>query len=267
MNLHITDQIGRDILISKQPRRIISCVPSQTELLFDLGAEESVAGITKFCVHPAKALQTKTMVGGTKNLHLEKIASLEPDFILANKEENDRDSIEWLAARFPTYVSDVRTLEQAIIMIHQVGAICGRNEQSSRICDAIRDRFALISTPVNRPKAAYIIWQKPFMTVNADTFIHDLLHRLGLENIFAQRANSRYPVINAEEIIQANPQFIFLSSEPFPFQQSHLAFFKELLPSAQVLLVDGEMFSWYGSRLQYFNTNFLDDSISLRNIL
>jgi ABC-type Fe3+-hydroxamate transport system substrate-binding protein len=267
MNLHITDQIGRDILISKQPRRVISCVPSQTELLFDLGAEESVAGITKFCIHPGKALQTKTMVGGTKNLHLEKIASLEPDFILANKEENDRDSIEWLAARFPTYVSDVRTLDHALIMIHQVGAICGRSEEAVGICDAINERFAYIKEPVHRLRVAYIIWQKPWMTINADTFIHDLLHRIGFDNVFAQRADSRYPVINAEEIIQANPQFIFLSSEPFPFQQSHIALFKELLPSAQVLLVDGEMFSWYGSRLQYFNTNFLDDSISLRNNL
>ena len=121
--LVFTDQTGRSLDVASYPQKIISCVPSQTELLADLGMDNRVVGITKFCVHPTEWRKEKTIIGGTKNLNLEKIARLSPDFILANKEENDQSQIEWLASRFPTYVSDIRNLNEAIEMIQEVGRI------------------------------------------------------------------------------------------------------------------------------------------------
>jgi ABC-type Fe3+-hydroxamate transport system substrate-binding protein len=256
MQLQITDQTAQPIYSSEPPRRIISCVPSQTELLFDLGLEDAIVGITKFCVHPAMAKLTKTIVGGTKNLHLEKIAALEPDFILANKEENDRDSIEWLASRFPTYVSDVKTLDDALNMILDVGKITNTCERAIELSDAIMARFRGIAKPPVRFTAAYIIWQDPWMTVNHDTFIHDILNRLGFNNVFAQRSESRYPIITATDLEEANPDYVFLSSEPYPFAERHVGEIQMQFPRACIILVDGEMFSWYGSRLLLFNTSF-----------
>jgi ABC-type Fe3+-hydroxamate transport system substrate-binding protein len=254
--LQITDQTGRNIAFDQPPRRIISSVPSQTELLFDLGLEESIAGITKFCVHPATARETKTIVGGTKNLHLEKIAALHPDFVFANKEENDRASIEWLANRFPTYISDVKTLDDAVHMILDAGTITHKREGAIVLSNAILARFKEIIEPPVRPTVAYIIWRDPWMTVNHDTFIHDMLTRLGFVNVFAEREDSRYPVLSDAELEEANPDFLFLSSEPYPFGDRHLSEIQKQFPRAKPYIVDGEMFSWYGSRLLQFNTSF-----------
>jgi ABC-type Fe3+-hydroxamate transport system substrate-binding protein len=265
LNFRITDQIGRELALHLPPRRIVSCVPSQTELLYDLGLHNSIVGVTKFCIHPLIARQNKAVVGGTKNLQLEKIAAQNPDFVLANKEENDKTSIEWLAARFPTYVSDVRSLKQALKMIRDVGEICDSSIQAAQICSIINDRFSNIPAPTKRTKVAYIIWQNPWMTINSDTFIHDMLHRIGCDNVFSSLVDSRYPTISTEQIRQANPHFIFLSSEPFPFQKKHLIQFNELFPNSQTLLVDGEMFSWYGSRLQHFNTHFMAGKLVSRD--
>jgi ABC-type Fe3+-hydroxamate transport system substrate-binding protein len=256
MYLRIRDQTGRHLSFPEQPRRIVSCVPSQTELLFDLGLEQSIVGVTKFCIHPPVARETKNIIGGTKNLNPEKIARLSPDFILANKEENDQQSIEWLASRFPTYISDVRTLDHAITMIQDVGHICGRREHASALSTAIINQFHGMPTQAVRASAAYIIWQNPWMTINEDTFIHDMLDRLGFHNAFAKRSDSRYPVITLDDLRIANPDFIFLSSEPFPFQQKHIIELKHLMPDTAISIVDGEMFSWYGSRLKQFNRDF-----------
>lgn len=256
MNLRIQDQTGRHLSLTAEPQRIVSCVPSQTELLFDLGLGQSIVGVTKFCIHPTVARETKTIIGGTKNLNPEKVARLSPDFVLANKEENDQQSIEWLAARFPTYISDVRTLDHAITMIQDVGNICGRREHASALSTDIINQFRGIPKQAVRASAAYIIWQNPWMTINEDTFIHDMLDRLGFLNAFAKRNDSRYPVINLDDLRSANPDFIFLSSEPFPFKHKHIIELKRLMPDTAISIVDGEMFSWYGSRLKQFNRDF-----------
>ncbi len=167
----MTDQCQRTLVLSSIPQRIVSLVPSQTELLHTLGLDERVVGITRFCTHPDVWYRSKTRVGGTKDFDLEKIRSLNPDLILANKEENDREKIEQLATEFPVWISDVRTIGQAIQMILEVGKMTGQQAESEHIAMQIGTRFKLVSgqKPI---RAAYLIWNKPLMTVGHDTFIH-----------------------------------------------------------------------------------------------
>lgn len=255
----LIDPTGREISLTTKPRSIVSCVPSQSELLFDLGLEDCITGITKFCVRPAHALSKKQIIGGTKNLRLEKIAQLEPDLIVANKEENERHQIEWLANRFPTYTSDVRTLDHAYTMISELGELTGSMENAMRITENIQVRLAPLMRQNTSSSVAYIIWKNPLMTVNSDTFINDLLSRIGLVNVFAGRIDSRYPVISEHDLLTSRPDFIFLSSEPYPFKSEHQRSMAIQFPHSKVMLVDGEMFSWYGSRLLAFDVNFIQE--------
>lgn len=244
--------MNRSLKLDTPVRRIISLVPSQTELLFDLGLEEEVLGITRFCIHPEKWFKSKTRIGGTKNLNLEKIAALQPDLIIGNKEENDQQQIEWLMERFPVWMSDIEILPQALDMIARIGEITGKDAKAASLSQNIRDSFNLLKA--GQPEAVgsclYLIWNQPMMLAGANTFIHDMLHRAGFNNLAAAPGlKGRYPEISEEEIRKSKPQFIFLSSEPFPFGEKHKTAFQEKFPDSHVLLVDGEMFSWYGSRL------------------
>ncbi len=257
--LVFTDQTQRSIHVAINPQRIVSCVPSQTELLADLGLENRVVGITKFCVHPPTWRKRKTIVGGTKNLNLEKIARMRPDFILANKEENDQSQIEWLASRFPTYVSDVRNMNQAIEMIEAVGEITSSIRESKQIVNAIESVFKSTESLERKPTACYLIWKNPWMTINQDTFIHDMLCRQGFTNVFADRHDSRYPVLKEDELQVADPEILFLSSEPYPFKALHIKELQQLLPRTRIYLLNGESLSWYGSRLCRFDRKFFDE--------
>ncbi|GAA4750683.1 helical backbone metal receptor [Flavisolibacter ginsenosidimutans] len=241
--------------MEQKPQRIVSLVPSQTELLFHLGLREEVVGITKFCVHPQEWFRTKTRIGGTKTLNFEKIKSLQPDLILANKEENTQEQVEELAKHFPVWVSDVNTLEDALYMISAVGEITGRKEKATTLIEQIQTGFTSLQTQDVKRKMAYLIWKEPYMTVGGDTFIHDLLTRAGFENIFQNK--NRYPVIGVEELLIASCQLLILSSEPYPFRQKHIEELQKQLPNTKIILADGEMFSWYGSRLLHAPAYFL----------
>lgn len=241
------DQLGRTIEITQPPRRIISLVPSQTELLFDLGLDEEVVGITKFCVHPGHWFKTKTRVGGTKQLHLEKIKELQPGLIIANKEENVREQIEELAKDFPVWISDINNLEDALEMIASIGEITNKKNQATEITNQIEERFLQLQTTNHKLQTCYLIWKDPYMTIGGDTFINDMLRRCGLHNIFEDQ--KRYPEISIEQLQTTNCQLLLLSSEPYPFSQKHIDELQPLLPHTKIILVDGEMFSWYGSRL------------------
>jgi ABC-type Fe3+-hydroxamate transport system substrate-binding protein len=241
----VIDQVGRKVKIPNQPQRIVSLVPSQTELLCDLGLDERVAGITKFCVHPTEWFRTKTRIGGTKQLNFESISALNPDLIIANKEENNKGDIERLAKDFPVWVSDINNLDSALEMIQMVGEITGTD--ASVLAEEIRVDFDKIQPIWPTQKTLYLIWKNPFMAAGSDTFIHDLMNRCGFENVANQ---ARYPELSEEEIIKLNPELVLLSSEPFPFKAKHIQELQELLPKARIKLVDGEMFSWYGSRLK-----------------
>jgi ABC-type Fe3+-hydroxamate transport system substrate-binding protein len=246
------DQTGRDVQIPQIPTRIVSVVPSQTELLFDLGLNERIVGITKFCVHPQKLVSAKMKIGGTKNLDFEKIRALNPDLIIANKEENKRSEVELLMKEFPVWISDIKTLDDALGMIQSVGELTGKAEEAKQISKTISDRFTNLqglTSNVQPIPAAYLIWHKPIMTVGSDTFISSMMEWCGFKNVFGER--KRYPEIKESELANAAPQVILLSSEPFPFRQKHVDYYQGICPGAKILLVDGQMFSWYGSRLQH----------------
>ena len=235
------------------PQRIISLVPSQTELLFDLGLDTEIVGITKFCIHPADKVWSRAIVGGTKTLHPDRIHALQPDLIIANKEENTRDQIEALQHRYPVHVTDVTTLPDALAMIREVGQLVGRAAQARDIAQQIEHSLTADSTfsvaPDHSPalSAAYFIWRKPYMVAAGETFIDTMLSAAGFRNAFADQ--TRYPEITPDALQGAKPDLVFLSSEPYPFKAEHIAEIRAICPSARVIIVDGEVFSWYGSRL------------------
>lgn len=241
------DQIGRKVFIDQAPQRIVSLVPSQTELLFHLGLDERVVGITKFCIHPEIWFRTKKRVGGTKTVHPEIVDSLKPDLIIANKEENTKEQIDLLQEKYPLWVSDICRLEDSLDMIERIGEITGTISEAVEIKKAIENEFKELNPIKHRPGVAYMIWKEPYMVAGGDSFIHDMLTRCGFDNVFAK--SRRYPEISLEDLQSACPQFVFLSSEPYPFGQKHIDELQDHLPSANIVLVDGEMFSWYGSRL------------------
>ncbi|GAB3580091.1 TroA family protein [Hymenobacter daeguensis] len=257
--LTVTDQMGRRVTVPFPPQRIVSLVPSQTELLFDLGVGKKVVGVTKFCIHPTEARANAAVIGGTKNFDFEKIASLTPDLIIGNKEENYQAGIEKLAADYPVWLSDISSLAEALDMIRRVGFISGAKEKAELIAAEIEASFAALAAAASNEPAeavAYFIWRKPYMVAATGTFIDNMLRRVGFANAFASQ--QRYPEITAEQLAAAAPRRILLSSEPYPFAEKHIADFKAICPAAKIEIVDGELFSWYGSRLRkssaYFNS-------------
>jgi ABC-type Fe3+-hydroxamate transport system substrate-binding protein len=240
------DQLNREIELSSVPKRIISVVPSQTELLFYLGLDEEIIGITKFCIHPQDKFKSTTKIGGTKQLDIAKIKSLKPDLIIANKEENERGQIEELMDFCQVWISDISNLAEALQMIERVGELVGKTEEALTLSHHIQQQFTEFPLAPRNLTTAYFIWRKPYMVAGRNTFIHDMLQKCGLTNVFD---TDRYPEINVDMLITANPQVVLLSSEPYPFKEKHIEELRAVLPQAIIKLVDGEIFSWYGSRL------------------
>jgi ABC-type Fe3+-hydroxamate transport system substrate-binding protein len=253
----LTDARGSTMgSFKKNAARIISLVPSLTELLYHLGLEAEVVGITKFCVHPDGWFRTKTRVGGTKNLDLEKIKKLHPDLVIANKEENEQAQVEQLAKTVPVWVTDVCDLTEALNMIETVGALTGKGRDATFLKIHIADAFAQLQELRIKQvfRVCYLIWKDPYLTVGGDTFIHAMLQQAGFQNIFAHQ--NRYPELTPETLQAADCELLLLSSEPYPFSEKHIAHFRSLLPNTKIMLVDGELFSWYGSRLQWAPSYF-----------
>ena len=225
--------------------KIISLVPSITETLFDFGlTENEVIGRTKFCIHPEDEVKNVAIIGGTKNLNIEKIISLNPDLIIANKEENEKLQVEELQKEFKVWVTDIQNLEDNEKFISEVGALLKKEKLALEFNQNINEIFKNNSEKES-VKVAYLIWKNPYMTIGSDTFIHEILEKLGFENIF--KNGKRYPEISLEEMKKAD--YIFLSSEPFPFQQKHIDELQKELPNQKIILVDGEAFSWFGTHI------------------
>lgn len=250
MEKTVTDQMGRSVTFDFPPERIISLVPSQTELLFDLGLGKEVVGITKFCIHPQEKCKDTAKIGGTKKFHFDKIAELQPGLIIGNKEENDRNHIEQLAEQYPVWMSDIKSLDDALDMIVGIGELTGKKESATTLARHIRQAFAKLKDEQigkTKRKAAFFIWKNPYMVAAADTFIHTMLEAAGFVNVFADK--TRYPEVSLAEVAARQPDVLLLSSEPFPFSEKHFPEIKKECPQAAIKLVDGEMFSWYGSRM------------------
>jgi len=256
-----TDQLNRQINIRETPKQIISLVPSQTELLVDLGLEDSIIGITKFCIHPKELRQQKTIVGGTKNIKIDKIKALKPDIILCNKEENSKEIINSLIDIAPIHISDIYDLEDAFQLISNYGEIFQTKEKASLIVSRIkqeREQFQYNFKGKLKKKAAYFIWKNPWMVAASNTFIDFMLAEAGFENVF--NTETRYPEISLSHSKLKEADVIMLSSEPFPFDDTHIKELKDLFPKKEIILVDGELFSWFGSRVEksyiYFSNLF-----------
>lgn len=255
----IKDQLSRLIHIDRPCRRIVSLVPSITELLVDLGLSDRIVGVTKFCVHPSGLKQSKTVIGGTKQVHIQMIKDLQPDLVLANKEENVQEQIEEIALFCPTYVSDINNVQQVLALVNDLAHICQGVQDASKISRLIGQHAP--KSIFDSQRALYLIWKDPYMSVGGDTYISYVMNQLGLVNVCQER--DRYPSIVMEEIIEMNVDCIFLSSEPYPFSEKHRLYFTEQLPHIQTALVDGEAFSWYGSRLIHLPAYFT----SLKSVL
>lgn len=254
----LTDQLGTSHIFETSPKRIISFVPSQTELLYDLGLEERIIGITKFCVHPYHFKSTKKIVGGTKRAHYEKIKLLQPDLIICNKEENTKEMVENLRLIAPVWVTNIITVEDNLEMIAQFGKLFNCRTESQKWIDKInfayRD-FIQFMKDIPVQKAAYFIWKNPYMAVGSDNFINTMLQLNHFVNIYETKG--RYPEIELKKIrIEGDPDVVFLSSEPYRFKEEDAFEIGRFTHHAKTVFVDGEMFSWYGSRilkaLEYF---------------
>lgn len=246
------DQLGTLHTFENTPKRIVSLVPSQTELLYDLGLEDSILGITKFCVHPYHLKATKTVVGGTKTIKWDAIKALQPDIIICNKEENTKEIVEELSQICSVWVTDILTIEDNIKMIHDFGLLFNKRTDAQKWIDktnfALQDFKQFINEkPVK--KAAYFIWANPYMVAGNTTFINHLLELNHFANIYKNK-ESRYPEVELRKIrLEGDPDYVFLSSEPFPFKDEHAFEIGRATHHAKTVFVDGEMFSWYGSRL------------------
>lgn len=291
MEISVQENLNNSINLSFSPKRIVSLVPSQTELLFSLGLDEEVVGISKFCIHPDQWFRTKQRVGGTKTVKKDAVKALQPDLIIANKEENVKEQIEQLEQIAPVWVSDIKSLDDALKMIISIGKLVNEQERANELSSQIKEAFEQITPVKEKVNTAYFIWKDPYMVAGGDTFIHDMLSLCGFTNIF-QNLN-RYPEVSIcndfinNELIRNissslnnplssvnchpssppssspppssvsshlsanNCQLLLLSSEPYPFKQKHMQELQTLLPFTKIMLVDGQMFSWYGSRLLY----------------
>ncbi|WP_138431321.1 helical backbone metal receptor [Fodinibius saliphilus] len=234
--------------MSSEKPSIISLVPSLTELLIDLGLHGQLVGRTRFCVHPREKVENIPIVGGTKNPRLDKIHNIDPDYIIANKEENRPEDINQLTADSEVIITEIETIEDALIAIHNLAQTFNVSETAEQLITDIQQRLE------ERPdetelRTAYMIWKDPWMSVGHDTYINDVLEHWNLPNVF--NSESRYPTFELESLKSYNPDLVLLSSEPYPFKEKHIAVVKEACPAARVLVVEGEWFSWYGSHMKH----------------
>lgn len=245
----LRDALGRSLRLARMPpRRIVSLVPSQTELLFDLGLGDAVVGVTKFCERPEQARAARMRVGGTKSPDIARIQALKPDLVIANREENRAEDVEALErAGLRVWVSDVRSLRDALDMVRALGRVIGGTSLAAALSAQIATGFARLRPGPPRP-AAYFIWRRPWMVAGGDTLIDDLMRRSGLRNVFGHLG--RYPQVTADQLAAAAPRVLLLSSEPYPFKPAHGAELAAACPGAVPVHVDGQMFCWFGSRLR-----------------
>ncbi|MFT4540006.1 MAG: iron complex transport system substrate-binding protein [Planctomycetota bacterium] len=233
--------------------RIVSLCPSLTELVFDLDAGHELVGITDYCIHPKLGVEHVEKVGGTKDPRVDRIVELAPDLVLLNQEENrEQDAVALEGAGLHCLTTFPKTIPDTADMVRVIADAIGRQEAGEVIAVDIEQRGERVrreSEALPPVRFAYLIWRKPWMTVNADTFTNALLQAAGGENVFGGH-EMRFPAVKVEELAATAPQVVLLSSEPFPFAEKHI---KELaartgLPEGSFRLVDGELLSWHGSR-------------------
>jgi ABC-type Fe3+-hydroxamate transport system substrate-binding protein len=243
----LTDMMGREVQVPDRPERVISLCPSQTLTLADLGASGQLAGITRFCIHPDEIWKSVKRIGGTKRVNFDAILEIQPDLIIGEKEENTEGMIQELSKDYPVYMTDVTDIPSSLDMVRRLGEIVGAEAKAVEMIEEIKQALGRIH-PLQGLETAYLIWREPWMAAGRDTFIQAILAHCGFVNVFTSLP-SRYPEISVEWMLSAQPQVLLLSDEPYPFAEKHIEEFQEVLPDASIHLVNGEYFSWYGSRM------------------
>ena len=245
------------LVLSAVPRRIVSLVPSITEILFALGVGDAVAGCTIYCTEPAEGVAAKARVGGEKNPALDAIRALGADLVIANVEENLREHVEALRGwGIPVYVTYPRTVADGIRLVRELGELTGAAGRGAAIAAALEADLARALGARGagpRPRVFCPIWRRPYMAVGGDTYANDMLSVCGGDNVFAGGA-ARYPTVTLEEVAAAAPDVILLPDEPYRFRRAHVADFAPFpdMPAVargKIHLVDGKLLTWYGPRI------------------
>lgn len=276
---------ANDFVLNQPPRRVVSLVPSLTESLFDMGLGQALVGVTDYCIYPAEPLKGLAWVGGPKNPRILDILALNPDLVLANQEENTPQVVRALdQAGVQVWVSFPKTVREAMQVLHSLAGVFMSQPAALRLDTLDRAVEMLELSRNDQASIRYFcpIWRSAtgkgqdwWMTFNKHTYTSDLLYWLGGENVFAQRArrypleadlgntqaeeqekrDTRYPRVSADEIRAANPDLIFLPSEPFQFTEEHRREVMDLLHEVEAVrkgkvhLVDGSLVTWHGTRL------------------
>ncbi|WP_010137097.1 ABC transporter substrate-binding protein [Ochrovirga pacifica] len=245
------DDLGNVLSFERRNTKIVSLVPSITETLYDLNLEEFIVGVTKFCISPPHFKHVKNIVGGTKDADIEKIKALKPDLVFCNKEENTPEIVEQLKTFTQVFVTQIESVEDTIRMIQNIGVILNRRTEGDLLIRKIelkQKEFINFMQQYQPKKVAYFIWYKPWMVAAEGTYINHLLDLCKYENIYQNL--TQYPEIDPKRIrYDGDPEVLFFSSEPFPFQDKHAFEISEYTNRSSAVFVDGEMFSWFGSRL------------------
>lgn len=258
LNHSFIDARGISVALPHNPQRIVSLICSVTETLFALGLGDRIAGCTNYCIRPMPQVESVKKIGGPKNLDIEAILALNPDLVIANIEENERGDINRLEDKgIPVFVTYPRTVNDSLTLIRTLGLITGSEQAAEsfhkKAENVVHQTLKQVALITYRSNVIYLIWRKPYMVINKDTYIHDVITLCGGINIHAEHPD-RYPEITIEDIVNAQPDIIFLPSEPFPFKKKHIKEFMHYgaIPAVhnnRVMPVDGELFSWYGVRM------------------
>jgi len=253
----VIDHVNRTITYSFPPKRIISLAPAITNTMYSLNLEKEIVGRTRFCIHPQNKVEQAINIGGTKDIKLDRIKELKPDLVIAEKEENTKEIVEELEKHFPLFVFEIQTVEDAYVMMTDLGTIVNRQDEAARLVKQIKKSF--INLPqLQGKKVAYVIWKRPYMVVGDNTYIQSLLEKMGFINPF-KKFSGRYPEVTIEDLQKANIDYIFLATEPYPFRNKDIEITAKLLPGVQPMIIDGEMF-WYGVKMldagPYFTNSF-----------
>lgn len=250
----VTDHLGREVNYAFPPKRIVSFAPAITETMYRLNLDKEVVGRTGFCIHPKGRVEHAKKVGGTKQVKIDRVHELQPDLIIVEKEENTKEMVEQLEKHYPVYCFEVQTVDDAYRMILDLGDITDRRQEAAQLESDIKSAFQELPNIVGT-RVAYVIWKNPYMVAGGDTYINSLLQKIGFTNAF-ETFEGRYPAVTEEDFQQANLDYIFLATEPYPYREKHLGTFQAMMPLTKPDLIDGEMF-WYGGRMldavAYFN--------------
>jgi len=253
----VADASGVVVTLPAPPRRIVSLIPSITEILFALGLGDAVVGCTIYCTQPPDGVSTKTRIGGEKNPKLDMIRELRPDLVVANVEENVRAHVDALRDwDIPVYVTYPRTVVEGIRLIRELGQLTGAEERGNEMTAALEAQLAEARAhQAGRTPARVFcpIWRHPYMTINRDTYIHDMLETCGGDNVFGGLPQ-RYPPVDLADVARERPDVILLPDEPYRFRRAHLADFSShreipALRDGRVHFIDGKLLSWYGPRI------------------